>query len=578
MFGVPFPVDLRVIRALFIAGLGAPALFHSSRAMRRSLAPCIARPVVASEYSLPRSDAVGLEPPGELWSRSEIMQALISLFRVFYRHRRWLGAPCGGPRRLPARHSGRRSRHPSPYPDDTPMSLRRANPPPPTRSGDHPTAIVRMARRSGRRGSWIVVAALLGANGSAATGSGATGSGVPGMGQKPPPEPALEAAWIDRTREQSVGGWLVRSDLDRRTSAELLDDLASLGREFTRSFGEVGGRLRVWMFESGREAARTIRTRFGSEFDPDEGAAFVEDPVAGRSGLIVVAPRGTDATAFRQSLARAVASFGVASKAEAPPWLVHGVVEWFVWSQAPETRIEGVRPPASLRMALRQSFQRGQRFGADRLIRLDDEAWAANRSAGSGPLQHAEAGMLVAAMLEAPVGGAGIRRLLEQGGPAGAAPDRIWSVVWPGVLPANFDRSIDRMVQAGTSVLEGGLREAAWLASGRASRLASAGDLDEVGPATLRDRLVAAGAGVVEPCLSVTGPATGWCRGEAPPRVIEWDEIGEDAWIGRAGPWRITLSWRRFGDLGGDGDANEPGPDRTRWRGMVSFERASEVD
>ncbi len=398
------------------------------------------------------------------------------------------------------------------------------------------------------------------------------------MGQEPPPEPALEAAWIDRTREQSVGGWLVRSDLDRRTSAELLDDLASLGREFKRSFGEVGGRLRVWMFESGREAARTIRTRFGSEFDPDEGAAFVEDPVAGRSGLIVVAPRGTDATAFRQSLARAVASFGVASKAEAPPWLVHGVVEWFVWSQAPETRIEGVRPPASLRMALRQSFQRGQRFGADRLIRLDDEAWAANRSAGSGPLQHAEAGMLVAAMLEAPVGGAGIRRLLEQGGPAGAAPDRIWSVVWPGVLPANFDRSIDRMVQAGTSVLEGGLREAAWLASGRASRLASAGDLDEVGPATLRDRLVAAGAGVVEPCLSVTGPATGWCRGEAPPRVIEWDEIGEDAWIGRAGPWRITLSWRRFGDPGGDGDANQPGPDRTRWRGMVSFERASEVD
>lgn len=38
MFGVPFPVDLRVIRALFYAGLSAPAILQPSRIVTR--VPC----------------------------------------------------------------------------------------------------------------------------------------------------------------------------------------------------------------------------------------------------------------------------------------------------------------------------------------------------------------------------------------------------------------------------------------------------------------------------------------------------------------------------------------------------------
>jgi hypothetical protein len=38
MFGVPFPVDLRVVRALFFAGLGAPAINLPSQAIAR--VPC----------------------------------------------------------------------------------------------------------------------------------------------------------------------------------------------------------------------------------------------------------------------------------------------------------------------------------------------------------------------------------------------------------------------------------------------------------------------------------------------------------------------------------------------------------
>lgn len=38
MFGVPFPVYLRVVRALFFAGLGAPAIKLPSRTIAR--VPC----------------------------------------------------------------------------------------------------------------------------------------------------------------------------------------------------------------------------------------------------------------------------------------------------------------------------------------------------------------------------------------------------------------------------------------------------------------------------------------------------------------------------------------------------------
>ena len=80
----------------------------------------------------------------------------------------------------------------------------------------------------------------------------------------------------------------------------MLAELAALGRRFTDRFGPVSGRLQVWLFANATEASDTVRTLLGSPLDADRQAAFVQDPVGGGDGIVVVVPRSGDASLAQQ--------------------------------------------------------------------------------------------------------------------------------------------------------------------------------------------------------------------------------------------------------------------------------------
>jgi len=356
--------------------------------------------------------------------------------------------------------------------------------------------------------------------------------------------PPLEAAWIDRTTPRLVDGWAVRSDLDRASTSAVLAELAALGRRFTDRFGPVSGRLQVWLFANATEASDTVRTLLGSPLDADRQAAFVQDPVGGGDGIVVVVPRSGDASLLHADLARAVAEYGTSTggreQRPLPPWLAHGIVEWFSWADSPMAAIEGVRPPASLRRAVREAEREGRRFGVERLIRLDGPSWAANEAAGSGPLQRAEAGALVTVLMDSEKTRTGVQRMLTARMPPGTSPLVQWSRAWPGMPPEAFGRSVSRLFEPETSGLEAAFREAVWLADGR-PRLQDGAAASS--PEKVRAAIIGEDLGAFESCLA----ASGRCRMATPEPVVEWDRLEPTSWAGRAGRWRLRLEWRTLG-------------------------------
>lgn len=376
-----------------------------------------------------------------------------------------------------------------------------------------------------------------------------------GPTRDPPSDPPLEASWLDRTRPIVADGWSVRSDLSSDATAKILGELRTLGRRFEAVFGPVGARVRIWCFESPREAADTVRTGFGAAFEGPPQAAYVPDPVTGGEGVIVVSPRGGDASRLREDLARAVADFGVAPRSGVPPWLAHGVVEWFVWEASSAAEPGGVAPPAELRVDLRQAWREGRRLGADRLIRLDEEAWRANEIAGSGALQRAEAGLLTAVLLDEATTRSGLRRLFESHRVLGVSPLARWRSIWPTIPPAALDAAVRTRVDRETTLRESAVREARWFAEAR-RLLATESSTDD--PDELRERwrisrrsVPSRGAAGVEP--AITRPClapSGRCPMPAPDPVVEWDVLSPDRWSGRAGAWRVAIAWTTLGDLG----------------------------
>lgn len=355
-----------------------------------------------------------------------------------------------------------------------------------------------------------------------------------------PNEPPLRASWIDRTRPTNIEGWLVRSDLEDRTTREVLVELSRLGRRFTETFGPVGGRLRVWCFANRGEASDAVRTLLGGELEDSRQAAYVPDPVAGRGGVVVVAPVSGAVSALRGDIARAMSAFGMASRPDVPPWLAHGVAEWSAWSVLPTTPFEGVVPPASLRVALREAGRQGRWLGVDRLVRLDGQAWRANELAGTGPLQRAEAGILTGVLLAGPETRRSLKRMLESAAPPGATPMTTWRTNGPSVPPAALDEAVRAVANRPTTRLETVMREAAWLAEGRA-RL-SDGE-DAATPEQLRERLRTGEVDLAEACLL----GSGRCPMPTPEPVVEWTVTSPNRWSGRADSWEIALAWRTLG-------------------------------
>lgn len=396
--------------------------------------------------------------------------------------------------------------------------IRRVNTPP------------RAARGPGRLGDGLRTACLLLAVATA------LGAGQSSTSRRAPPAAPLQASWFDRTQLRPSGAWVVRSDLGIAATASVLKELAQLGGRFNEMFGAVGERLNVWCFADRREAEDTVRTRLGGRVDPDRAATFVSDPVGGGEGVLVVVPRSGDAASFRSDLARAVASYGMESLPSTPPWLAHGAVEWFEWAMRPETAFEGLRPPPSLRREMRDATLQGRRLGADRLVRLDHRGWDANRDAGSGALQRAEAGALVGVLMAEPATRDRLRRLITMP-PRGATPLERWRRIWPNLSPSQLDEAIGRAFSTSTTTLEQGLREASWLASGRAG-LADFEDAST--PSILRSRLAESRHPIVEACLA----GDGRCARGAPEPIIEWTPLEQDLWTGRCGRWRFTLRWQ----------------------------------
>jgi len=349
----------------------------------------------------------------------------------------------------------------------------------------------------------------------------------------------LEASWFDRTRDRTSAGWTVRSDLDAISTKEILTEIDRLGRVFATRLGDSGGRRRLWCFSRRRDAEDTVRVRLGDRLDPERHASFVVDPVAGREGVFVVRPRRGDVAVWRDEIAAAVAAAAMSRRPQCPPWLAHGIVEWFRWATS-DASLEGVRPPPGVRRDLRDAWREGRRLGADRLTRLDDRGWAANEALGSGPLQRAEAGVLVASLLADPATRPGVLGMLATPRTPGASPDETFRATWPGLSRGELDEAMDRLVAPEATPLEHGLLELSWLADGRASLESD----PPTAPAALRKRLLETEFPGSVPCLTEEGR----CSTSPPEAIVAWEEFGDDRWVGRVGPWSLTLEWRTASD------------------------------
>ncbi len=373
----------------------------------------------------------------------------------------------------------------------------------------------------------------------------------------------VRAAWRDRTTEVAVAaGVSVRSDLPRdRTSAVLAGESAAV-RRLVDLWGQPSAARRLWCFASRGDFEDTLRTEFGVDARGRE-AVFIDHR---GDRLVAVCDAAVAEDRFARDLAASIAERHLLDQGPAaPPWLRAALPAWFGEAMAYGRWNPGI-VGASTRESLAAAATAGRLIGIDRVIALEPGSWRANQSAGSGPLQAAEAVALLSTLIGDPADrdAAAAARRMALGRwwrqlQAGVEPRGAWMEVFGVPLAAPVRAAVEATMARSPSDLERAIREARWLAEGRLHLEARGETVEE--PEELRRRLFESGYSLEEPCIAASGRcpwrpaavdsmvwsptlAASPVEGGAPTAGRPADG-GREVWTGAVGPTLLEVRWTR---------------------------------